>query len=279
MPRDRAICCARLRALLAALLICLALNPAPAPARAEVRSCTLLDAAFSMLEKDNVILERYCEAHHNLTEARYPLGAPYYFGGHNVRSMLKPRFPQQTTNYYRANHRYLYGFDCTGFLRWVMNQAGLKRFPSISALLGESEGDGVLDGRDVSQWHTFFDVGDLLAVDHGFLHILMYVGTLREYGVSADMAPQLAPYLDHPLMIHCGYNPFYTDRYRAYIKQNGYKNTYPPDGGVTVSLVGAEDAALSRVDGDDTFLYFELLGRPLPVFSLADCTRMAWIPN
>ncbi len=250
----------------------------PLFAFAEVRSCTLLDTAFSMLEKDNVMLERYCDFCQNLTVARYELGAPYYFGGRNARSLLKPRFPQQTTNYYRAGRRYLYGFDCTGYLRWVMREAGLSRYPSISALLGESEDDGILEGRDASQWHTFFRVGDLLAVDHGYFHILMYVGTLREYGVTEALAPELKDYLDHPLMIHCGYNPFYTDRYAAYIKEKGYKNTLPPDGGVTVSLVGVEEAPHSREDRGKTFFYFELLGRPLPVFSLANCTRMAWIP-
>ena len=35
---------------------------------------------------------------------------------------------------------------------------------------------------------------------------------------------------------HVGGNPFYYERYQEYIRRCGYRNTYPPDGGVTVSV-------------------------------------------
>ena len=65
---------------LAALLL-LALLTGIAGAGALVEQNPLLNAAFSMLEADNPILERYNEITGADVRARYELGLPYFFGG------------------------------------------------------------------------------------------------------------------------------------------------------------------------------------------------------
>ena len=80
-------------------------------------------------------------------------------------------------------------------------------------------------------------------------------------------------------MIHCGENPFYHARYQAYIQEMGYTNTFPPDGGVTVSVVRrtAEEAPHGgEAPWGRYFGWFLADGSPLTVFPLADCTKIAW---
>ena len=87
--------------------------------------------------------------------------------------------------------------------------------------------------------------------------------------------------LDMPLVIHCGGNPFYYERYKEYIRERGYRNTYPPDGGVTVSVVlpDAENAPYSMSPpwgwGDD-FHWYLVDGSPLLVFSLDTADSLVW---
>lgn len=257
---------------------CLALLAAP-PARAQVEGNAFLEAAFSMLEKDNLFLEQYDVLADSLTEARYELGLPYFFAGRNQDKVLSRMIPQQSTRYYVDGRIYLYGFDCKGFTNWVQREAGVEVFPRLSDLLYQCRNDQLLEGRPAEEWPAFFEPGDCLVVDHGSNHILMYIGVPADYGLTAENAPEIADYLHCPLMIHCGYNPFYTDRYAAYIQEMGYRNTYPPDGGVTVSLLGMEEATNTRMDRGRVYDYFMVMGQPLSVFHLSDCTRMAWVPQ
>ena len=258
------------------LCVCLLLAPVP-PAGATVESNAFLEAAFSMLEKDNFFLEQYDLLGDNLTEARYDLGVPYFYGGRNESKLLSRMMPQQTTRYYVDGRIYLYGFDCKGFANWVQREAGAEVLPPLSDILYQCRNDQLLEGRPAAEWPAFFQVGDYLVVDHGSNHILMYIGVPEDYGLTAENAPEIADYLHCPLMIHCGYNPFYTDRYAAYISEMGYRNTSPPDGGVTVSLLGVEAATNSRTDRGRVYDYFMVMGQPLSVFHLNDCTRMAWV--
>lgn len=250
-----------------------------APALAQVESSAFLEAALSMLEKGNLFLEQYDVLADSLTEARYDLGLPYFFAGRNLDKVLSRMIPEQTTRYYTQGRIYLYGFDCKGFANWVQREAGAEVFPGLAALLYQCRNDQLLENRPAEEWPSFFEVGDYLVVDHGSNHILMYIGVPADYGLTAENAPEIAAYLHYPLLIHCGYNPFYTDRYAAYIEEQGYRNTYPPDGGVTVSIAGMEKAPHSRVDRGRTYDYFMAGGQPLSVFHLNDCIRLAWVPQ
>ena len=88
--------------------------------------------------------------------------------------------------------------------------------------------------------------------------------------------------LDLPLVIHCGGDPFYYDRYQTYIGEKGYENTYPPDGGVTVSVIQPNGSGAPN--STDTFWgrhfdWYTLEGQPLLVFPLEDCIKMIWYHN
>ena len=61
--------------------------------------------------------------------------------------------------------------------------------------------------------------------------------------------------------------------------EQGYDNTYPPDGGVTVSVLLPDADAAPRAETapwGKTYGWFLLEDSPLLVFSLADCGTLAW---
>lgn len=259
------------------LLCCLCLFPFPAGAL--VVSDPYIEAAFSLLDENNLFLTQYNLLGNNLVEARYPLGMPYFFGGDNADAALRVRGVFQSSSYYQMDRRYLSGLDCKGFSRWVQREAGVKEHDSLSRILYHCRNDQLLEGRPANEWPGFFNVGDLLVVDHGARHVLIYIGVPEDYGLTAENAPEIADYLRYPLFIHCGYNPFYYDRYKTYIEEQGYRDTYPPDGGVTVSIVGMERAPYSRTEFGHYLDYFMVWEQPLPIFHLSDCTAMAWVPG
>ena len=122
--------------------------------------------------------------------------------------------------------------------------------------------------------------GDLVCVKHGTFHVMMYLGTMRMFGWTEATAGEAASLLDEPLVIHCGGNPFYYDRYKVYISEKGYRNTMPPDGGVTVSVIRQTDADAPHsrdVFWGKHFGWYNIrAGQPLLVFRLEDCTDLAW---
>lgn len=248
-------------------------------AGAQVESSMYLEAALSLLEEGNLFITQYNLLGDNLISARLPLGMPYFFAGVNPDAALKVRVCQQESSYYKPGNQYLYGLDCKGFTRWVQRYAGVEEHAPLATLLYRSRNDQLLEGRDPAEWPQFFRPGDLLVVDHGSNHVLMYIGTPADYGLTAENAPEIAQYTEYPLFIHCGFNPFYYERYKEYIRQQGYRNCLPPDGGVTVSIVGMEDAPHVNNVSYKPLKYFEVWGQPLPVFSLKECRRMAWIPR
>jgi len=263
------------RTLTLALLLALLVTGAAA----SVQSNEYLEVALTMLEEGNLFLYQYNFLGDNLIGHRLPLGMPYFFAGVNENAALRVRVCVQESSYYKPGRQYLYGLDCKGFTRWVQREVGVEEHAPLSDLLYQCRNDQLLEGRPAVEWPTFFEPGDLLVVDHGPNHVLMYIGTPEEYGLTAENAPEIAAYLNYPLFIHCGYNPFYHDRYKDYIKEKGYRSCLPPDGGVTVSIVGMEEAPHSRVDFHRDFTYFMVWDQPLPIFSLKECSRMAWIPH
>ncbi len=252
---------------------------APVFPKDRVDNDMLYDASLTLLEAGSPFIERYDETGESLMRATLELGVPYYYGGRNEEKFLHVFYPVQTTRYYRDDRKYLCGLDCVGLTQLVLEKRGLPEHPSIPSLIYRGMGTPVLSAAEPEDWPMFLLPGDLIAVEHGSNHILMYLGTMRMFGWTEADAGEAAPMLDMPLVIHCGDNPFYYDRYGPYIRAMGYRDTDPPDGGVTVSVVQrtAENAPHHReTSWGKEFGWYLADGSPLLVFPLDDCTALAW---
>ena len=239
----------------------------------------LYEASLSMLEAGNTFVDHYDETACSLMDVSLPNGVPYYYAGGSEDKFLRRFFPSTTTRYYREDHMYLCGLDCVGMTHLVYEKCGLERHPSISDLLFYGIGSSLLKNNDPMRWSAFLKPGDLIAVKHGTFHIMMYLGTLRQFGWTERDAGEAVNLLDAPLVIHCGGSPFYYERYQKYIEEMGYKNTLPPDGGVTVSVIMEtnQDAPHSTdTSWGKHFGWYMIDNQPLLVFPLDDCTDMAW---
>lgn len=162
--------------------------------QAQVERAPVLDAAFSLLEEDNIFLLRYNALTGAEIEARFPQGVPYFFGGNDDKHLLFSRYPDyckkaclETTKYYREGQKYIYGLDCSGFTRWVYREAGKPRHDTLSNMIllyQQYAKNYVFTHRDEEKVPFFCDlyqylqVGDLLVAKHGARHIMMYIGTL-----------------------------------------------------------------------------------------------------
>ena len=245
-----------------------------------VQYSPVYENSLCMLEEDSLFVARYDDTADSLMEVTLPLGVPYYYAGGTESKFLKRFFPTTTTHYYLHEHMYLCGLDCVGMTRLVYEKSGLERHPSIVDILHRGVAHGALSGNDPCRWPMLLQPGDLIGVKHGTYHVMMYLGTLRMFGWTEANAGEAAPLLDEPLVIHCGGNPFYYDRYQDYIREMGYRNTYPPDGGVTVSVIRRTDADAPH--STDTswgkhFGWYNITeSQPLLVFRLEDCTDLAW---
>ena len=211
----------------------------------------MLETALSFLEEDCPFLRRYNEAEGTDIRALCPLGCPYFYGGYNTGHLLKPAHPDHESDYYRKENLYLYGMDCSGFTRYIVEQAGYERHPRTSALINPALYTGYLlpgakeaTGKDRA---SRLKTGDLLVIQHqaGGYHMAMYCGTLRDFGYGADTVPEeLAPYLDYPLLIHSTGSSVYHERYRRYIEEQlGRTDIVPPYGGVIVTVLDVPPSA------------------------------------
>ena len=240
------------------------------------------EAALTMLEDGNPFIEYYDETADSLITASLPLGVPYYYAGRTEEKFLNRYYPQTTTNYYRADHMYFCGLDCAGMTRLIFDKCNWEQHPTIMAMLARGLGTAALESRDPSEWQSLLLPGELFCVHHGTYHVMMYLGTLRQFGWTETDAGEASPLLDEPLVIHCGGNPYYYNRYYDYIQEKGYRNTYPPDGGVTVSVIRStnKNAPHTMTTKWGKFFGWYMLGDyPLLVFPLDDCTEMAWYGN
>ena len=260
----------------------------PSTILAESAGSPVLDAALSMLEDGNPFLQRYRDMTGRDVEARFELGCPYFWGGRSVRRILDTMQPWQSSSaYYRTSRSYLYGFDCVGFPRWVLEEAGFARQPSISDLLDlpeytalEIPGTAGVHGKALAE---LLIPGDLLVIRHEkrSYHIAMYAGTLRDYGYDADTAGDaLAACLDYPLLVHCTVHPDYYERYEAWIEDAFDWRVYPPDGGVIVSILDVPESTpvrsmLSPLNTMQT--YFDLEGYRLLTYSSDKDELTRWI--
>ena len=244
-----------------------------------VREDTLYDAGLSMLYEGSPIVARYDDTADSLLQVSLPLGVPYFYTGSNEDKFLLRRYPGTITHYFRYNRLYFCGLDCVGMTRLVYEKRGLAAHPSIVDILYTGAGTVLLRALPPDQWPALLLPGDLIAVQHGTYHVMMYLGTLRQFGWTEADAGEAASLLDSPLVLHSGGDPFYYERYQAYIKEKGFRNTYPPDGGVTVSVIRQTDTdAPHQTDTSwgKHFGWYLIDGQPLLVFRLEDCTQLAW---
>lgn len=258
-----------------------------APAGVRADRYRILDAALSMLEDGNPFLERYNELNDCAIKARWPLGCPYFWGGRNVRRILQPASPTQSSNYYRTDEVYLYGLDCVGLTRWIVGQAGYEPHGAVSEMLNRSlyrEYVNYKASKTTGEARMeALNIGDLLAVRHqsGGYHCAMYIGTLWDFGYTAATLPEaLKPYLYFPLLIHCTGSSDYYERYRAYLEQEGLmKEIQPPYGGTIVTLL---DAPLSAADAKTPDVLdlgvpcFDLEGYHLQITDLSEEMDIRW---
>lgn len=217
-------------------------------ARGSMSASPVLDAALSLLEEGNPFLERYNIITGSAVQARMPYGVPYLYGG-QTESHVFAKAPEYVVQeawinspiYYRAGVTYIYGFDCAGYVKWVWKQAGLGALPGGQDMLNHGYRSfyhsASREMPPFSELARTLRPGDLLVTES---HIAIFLGTLRNFAYTAEDAPELAPWLDYPLVIHSTVHAGVADHFE-YLIQNGlqkYKLATVTDGGVGVSLLG-----------------------------------------
>jgi hypothetical protein len=264
------------------MVIALVLMLTALPAAAQVERHPELDAAFSMLEEGNPILTRYNEITGADIKARYKYGMPYMFGGKDEDNLMKVKKCLETTKFFRKGKTYVYGFDCSGFTNWINKQVGKPEHDSLQNMIlqkGKYGEKNHLPVKDLpfDELPKHLQVGDFLVGKHSARHIMMFIGTLADYGYTAENAPELADYLDYPIVVNSGKNPFYGERYEKYIKENGLKcNT--TNGGVCIYIVGVptDKAPHSVPSGKETLYYFDLGDYMLTIYDIFTCNSYVW---
>lgn len=260
-----------------------------------IRRHPVLDSALSMLEADNPFLLRYNAITGADIRPLFPLGVPYFWGGRDFAQMTE-RLPDYSTRkiwdgsnaHYVRGTSYLYGLDCTGLVEVAYAQAGTPLRTELSELSLKKHCEEHLwcndkpmpeDWREVARG---LEIGDVLRVRYGGAHVMIYMGTLRDYGYTESQLPELADYLDHPLMIQSGGNPFCYRRFRRLIRASDdpriSKAEYP-HGGVSVCLMGMEDSDLPMpltID-DETYAMLDIEGSCVTAFSMEYVTHYAFL--
>lgn len=289
----------RFAALLLALM-CLC----PAVSMAELERSDLLDAAFSMLEEGNIFLTRYNAITGAQVEPLFEDGMPYFFGGRHTYTtasggrLIWSHYPEyakglasQSSQYFDTGKYYLFGLDCVGYTRWIYEQVGLPSHPALSEILFDRSyhrnyhlycNDRKMPAYD--ELAQKLQVGDLLVTKKGSgYHVMMFIGTLSDFGFLPGELPGLDDYLNYPLIVHCGSSFMYHDRTDKYLAEKAddpyYRGVIPTDGGVAVSLIGAPfDEAPYQEHIDVTNFAWHILpdGYRLTVYNLEAASDFAW---
>ena len=283
------------------------------PAVAEVERNVLLDNAFKMLEEGNIFIERYNQLTGASVEPIVPSGVPYFFGGKDYSRILKnlPRFGKgvcnETTTFYRKGRTYAYGLDCQGYIYAIRSESGMigisplnafyqpiftdkktgKRYNMEQYYIWTKYAEGAKKKdipmpEDLSTVKDTAKVGDLMLIHARGNHILMYIGTMRDYGFTEEEVPALKDYLDYPLMIHCGVSPVYGERIQKVMEADPtyYKGMLTTNGGVQVSIWGVpRDAAEYHETVQKTdFDYFKLPnGQVMTIYDLKKVSKWRWL--
>ena len=290
--------------ILAALLAAVLLTSFSAAALAEKKERSdLLEAAFELLEKGNPFAKRYAELTGHKIQPLFPQGVPYFYGGLSGAKgngwfyMAYPDYfikkCESGSGYFQVGKYYFYGLDCTGFTRHVYKACGKPAHPGLNDMMNQWElrRYHVYDHRKGSeappagQLKDTLQVGDLFVVKHEKTksrHIMMYIGTLRDYGYTAEDEHGLSDWLDYPLVIHCGNSPFYGKRFQKLIDKypEKYGKATTTDGGVAVSILGPapEDAPKHKHVQKTDYSWFPMNdgGYQLTVVNMTDVKYYCW---
>lgn len=262
----------------------------------EIKQCAELDAAFMFLERGNIFLRRYNKITNQNIVPHFELGTPYFFGGQNEKHSLQtlPKYTKrrawQDSIYYRKGTLYLEGFDCMGFIKCIHEHAKKEIPQSIGFIINhwyENKDKYIISHRDkeipdFKDWHKILNVGDLLATRKNLKgHIMMYIGTLEDYGFTADEVPLLKDYLKYPLVIHSTSNPQHSIRFERLIKETPeYKNCTVSDGGICISLLGVplEKASnrMNRFNVDYNYFWIDNYSYMLTLHDWSHVQYFAW---
>ena len=162
-------------------------------AYALVEQNILLDTAFSMLEAGNPILERYNKITGADVQVGYELGLPYFYGGRKESLLMTIAEAQETTYSFTQGERYIYGFDCSGYTNWINSKTGRPQHDTLEYMITKywKYRDNQLPVKDIAydQLKDYLQVGDYLVANHNGRHIMMYIGTLADYGYTAEDVP------------------------------------------------------------------------------------------
>ena len=238
--------------------------PAPAVWSAEEKAAVLsrgkpgrtgvLEAALTLLEEGNPFLERYNLLNGTALKPRLPFGVPYLYGG-RAASHVFAKAPGEyvvqkawidSPIWYRRDTFYLYGFDCVGLVQWAWETDRKTKFPPLDALLADVSRH-VYDSQrfplpDWEETARHLAPGDLFVRRGEGNHTGFYLGTLCDFGYTAQEIPELAPYLHYPLVLHTTNNASIAARFQWLIDHGipKYRLAAVTDGGVMVSLLGPD---------------------------------------
>lgn len=218
----------------------------------KVQKSLLLEKAFETLESGNPFVVRYNLLTGSQVQPLLNYGIPYFFGGRKINNILSksPEYRTwkewQDSVYYRSGAYYFLGFDCKGFVDYVLKMAGVKEYAIYKSKGKDAYKRRVLESDKIGNvnWaeiHSSMEIGDVIAMWHPNVHLMIYIGTLADYGYTEEDFPNDPGILSYPLVIHCGTNAVYADWFYKLKKNttnNKYKRASVPDGGVTVSVVG-----------------------------------------
>lgn len=265
------------KALRRTLLMLIALMVFASPALARVERNEFLDVAFTCLEKDNPFLLRYNQITGAEVEPLFELGVPYFFGGKADKRFwtqyprYSQRHPYQNVGPYTRDKLMIYGLDCSGYTCYIYTEAGYPAHDALMTMITRTEREHHIythhEGERMPEDFTLLadtlEVGDLFVAAHPNLHVLMFIGTLADYGFTAADNPKLEKYLEYPLVIHAGENPQVADRFTNLILTDEfYSDCYPTYGGVCVSILGMDPA--------DADVVMTSLGKTYPGLVLDD---------